>query len=118
MQQIAASLRRDFAPRIAEDPKQFKRLAVFYLKRYLPPGPGRTAGDAITRAIDLRKQRLEWKDIYPQCIPLYSELPPAVRRLAEQNLRAARRSRGNAARRRKPAGSFFAETIPPPNVPS
>lgn len=118
VQRFAARLRRDFAPVIARDPKKFKRQVVFFLKRELPPGPGRPAEDATTRAIALRKQHVEWKAIYPQCIPHHSELPPAERRLAEQNLRAAPRSRRNAARRRKRRRSLIAEAIAAPNVPS
>jgi len=47
------------------------------------------------------KHDQDWKQIYPQCIPNYSILDPAVRRQAESNLRAAIRARRNAARRRK-----------------
>jgi hypothetical protein len=123
IKEIAARLRRDFAAYIAGDPKKFKREAVRYLKLYLPPGPGRPQEDAITTAIKLRKQRVNWKEIYAQCIPDHSKMLPAIRRLAEQNLRAARRSRLNAARRtrrrekKSPLGSF-AEINSPPNVPS
>jgi len=118
MRQIAGRLCCDFAAPIEQDPQEFKAQAVFYLRRHLPPGPGRPSEDAITKAINLRKQGVAWKQIYPQCIPDHSQLPPAVRRQAEENLRAARRSRRNAKKRRKPPGSFFAETIPPPIVPS
>jgi hypothetical protein len=118
MQQTAARLRRDFAPRIAQDQRKFKRQAVFFLKRFLPPGPGRPAGDTVTEAIKLRKQGLEWKQIYPKCIAGHAQLIPAVRRQAEYNLRGVCRSRRNTARRRKPQQGFSAATIPPPNVPS
>jgi hypothetical protein len=118
MQQTAARLRRDFAPRIAQDQRKFKRQAVFFLKRFLPPGPGRPAGDAVTEAIKLRKQGLEWKQIYPKCIAGHAQLIPAVRRQAEYNLRGVCRSRRNTARRRKPQQAFSAATILPPNVPS
>jgi hypothetical protein len=118
MQQTAARLRRDFAPRIAQDPQKFKRLAVSHLRRYLPPGPGRPAGDAVTLALEFRKQGLEWKQIYPQCIPGHAQLTSAVRRQAESNLRGACRSRRNTARRRKARHDFSAATTPPANVPS
>ena len=118
MQQTAARLRRDFAPRIAQDPRKFKRLAVSYLKNYLPPGPGRPPEDAITKAMQLRKQGLEWKQIYPQCIPDHAQPIPAVRRQAESKLRGACRSRRNTARRRKTQQGFSAATTSPANVPS
>jgi hypothetical protein len=118
MQQTAARLRRDFAPRIAQDPQEFKRLAVSFLRRYLPPGPGRPAGDAVTLALELRKQGMEWKQLYPHCISGHAQLVPAVRRQAESNLRGACRSRRNTTRRRKSRQGFSAATTPPANVPS
>ena len=118
MQQTAARLRRDFAPRIAQDPRRFKRLAVSYLRNYLPPGPGRPAVDAVTEAMQLRKQGMEWKQIYPQCIPNHAQLEPAVRCQAESNLRGACRSRRNTTRRRNTQQDFSAATMAPPNVPS
>jgi hypothetical protein len=118
MQQIAAGLKRRFPSLIAQDPKKFKKQAVYLLKRHLPPGPGRPAEDAITRAIELRKQGLGWKEIYQQCIPDQSQLPPASRRMARDNLRAACRSRRNAAKRRKRQRTFTSEATTGPNVPS
>jgi hypothetical protein len=100
MRQIAARLRRDFAPQIFEDPRKFKKRAVHYLRRSLPPFPGRPREASLTKAIELHKAGLEWKAIYPQCIPDHSQMPPAVRRQTESNLRAACRSRRNAAKRR------------------
>ena len=101
MRQVAIDLKRRFPLQISQEPRQFKKKAVYYLKCYLPPGPGRPAEEAVTKAIELRKQGQDWKQIYPQCICNHSQLLPAARRVAEGNLRAARRARGNAARRRK-----------------
>ena len=101
MRRIGARLRRDFADEIAEDSRQFKKRAVHYLKRHLPPFPGRPPEASLTRAIELRKEGFEWKQIYPLCIPGHSRLPAAVRRQAESNLRGACRSRRNAAKRRR-----------------
>jgi hypothetical protein len=98
--QFGARLRRDFAPQVSEDPRKFKKRAVHYLRRCLPPFPGRPPEASLTRAIELYKAGVEWKEIYPQCIPDHSQMPPAVRRQAESNLRAACRSRRNAAKRR------------------
>jgi hypothetical protein len=100
MRQFAARLRRDFAPQIAEDPRKFKKRAVHHLRRSLPPFPGRPPEAFLTRALDFRKEGMEWRRIYPLCIPGHAEMPPAVRRQAESNLRAACRSRRNAAKRR------------------
>ena len=99
MRQIATRLRRDFAEEIVVDPKKFKKRAVHYLKRHLPPFPGRPPEASLTRAIELRKEGLEWKQVYPLCIPGHSGMPAAVRRQAESNLRGACRSRRNAAKR-------------------
>ncbi|MGA2327058.1 MAG: hypothetical protein ABSH05_12320 [Bryobacteraceae bacterium] len=101
MRRIGARLQRDFAEQIAQDRRKFKKRAVHYLKRCLPPFPGRPPEASSTRAIELRKAGLEWRQIYPLCIPGHSEMPPAVRRQAESNLRAACRSRRNAAKRRR-----------------
>jgi hypothetical protein len=100
MRQIGARLRRDFAEQIEQDRRKFKKRAIHYLKRCLPPFPGRPPEASLTKAIELRNAGMEWKAIYPQCIPDHSQLPPAVRRQAESNLRAACRSRRNAAKRR------------------
>jgi len=118
MRQIAARLRREFSQRIARDPRKFKRLAVYYLKSYLPPGPGRPPEKDTTKAMQLCKRGLEWKEIYPQCIPDHTQLTPAVRRQEESKLRGACRSRRNTAKRRKTQQGFSAATIPPANVPS
>jgi hypothetical protein len=100
MERMATTLKRDFAQRIADDAKGFKKAAVHLLKQYLPPGPGRLPELAITRAIQLHSLCWSWQDIYPACIPAYAGLGRAERRLAESNLRAARRSRLNARKRR------------------
>ena len=97
---FTALLSRDFAPQIGSDPRGFKKTVVHQIKRLLPPGPGRLPLEAITRAIKLRAQNVDWKDIYAVCIPGYSELGRAERHLAASNLRAACRSRLNARRRR------------------
>jgi hypothetical protein len=51
-------------------------------------------------------------------IPNYLQLDDAVRRQAECNVRAAVRSRRNAAKRRKRLRQLSAQTTPSPNVPS
>ena len=101
MRQVGARLRRDFAEQIAQDARRFKKRAVQYLKRQLPPHPGRPPEASLTRAIELHREGKEWKQIYPVCIPGHSGLPPAIRRQAESNLRGACRSRRNAAKRRR-----------------
>jgi len=112
MRQIATRLRRNFAEEIVADPRKFKKRAVHYLKRHLPPFPGRPPEASLTRAIELCKEGLEWKQIYPLCIPGHSELPPAVRRQAESNLRGACRSRRNAAKRRNGRGQDSRPPLP------
>jgi hypothetical protein len=121
MRRIAAMLQRDFARQIAENAKVFKKRVVHKLKLYLPPGPGRPAEASITKAVELRKLGLDWMQIYPQCIPNHAQLDPPTRRMAELNLRAARRSRLNTARRRrrnKRQGKFSGLPIHGENVPS
>lgn len=101
IRQFGARLRRDFADQIAENAREFKKLVVHDLKRSLPPHSGRPPEASLTKAIELHNEGLEWKAIYPQCIPGHSQMPPAVRRQAESNLRGACRSRRNAAKRRR-----------------
>jgi hypothetical protein len=55
----------------------------------------------VTKAMELRRQGRDWKQIYPQAILNHPSLDPPVRRQAESNLRAAVRSRRNARKRRK-----------------
>lgn len=101
MRLIASDLMQRFSTMIAADPTRFKKQVVYYLKRNLPPGPGRPAEDAITKAMELRTQGHSWQFIYQLCIANHLHLPPAERRVAQDNLRAACRSRRNAAKRRK-----------------
>jgi hypothetical protein len=109
MKRIAADLMRRFPLMISEDPKRFKKQAVYHLKRNLPPRPGRPMEDAISKAIEMRNQGYPWKQIYPVCIANHAVLPPAERRVAQDNLRAARRSRRNAAKRRRRRGTCPSE---------
>jgi hypothetical protein len=101
VRRFAAGLRCAFAQEIAKDARRFKKLAVYHLKRSLPPLPGRPPKESLTRAIELRKEGMDWRQIYPLCIPGHSGMPAAVRRQAETNLRGASRSRRNAAKRRR-----------------
>lgn len=109
MKRIASELMRQF-PLIGEDPVQFKKQGVYHLKRNPPPQPGRPMESAITRAIELHKVGHLWKHIYPQRIANHSGLPPAERGVAQDNLRAACRSRRNAAKRRKRQGTCTSES--------
>lgn len=96
-----ARLKHKYSADIDRDAKGFKKCVVHLVRRGLPPLAGRPNEAAITLADELRKKGLEWKAIYAQCIPNHADLPPADRRIAENNLRAARRSRKSAARRRR-----------------
>jgi len=98
---FAGQLRRRYSEEICSDAKKFKNRVVSIIRRELPPFPGRPTEEAINRAIELHKQGQLWKEIYPQCISYHFELEPPARRQAESNLRAAIRSRRNAARRRR-----------------
>lgn len=97
---FAKRLLRLHPDEITRDPRKFKRRAVAILRRKLPPFAGRPAEESITRAAALRAQAREWREIYPICILNHTSLTAADRRQAESNLRAALRSRRNAAKRR------------------
>jgi hypothetical protein len=109
---FANQLRQSHADEIARDPKKFKRRAVGFLRRKLPPFVGRPADESITRAATLRAEGREWQAVYPVCIHNHGSLTAAERRQAESNLRAALRSRRNATRRRRRARQFVAELNP------
>ncbi len=100
MRQFAARLKRKFAGEIQQNPTTFKRRAVHSLKLNLPPGPGRPSHANVTRAVGMRDAGKNWQEIYPECIPNFANLDPASRQVARWNLRAAVRSRRNAAKRR------------------
>jgi len=113
MRSAAGRLRREFACEIAADPKGFKKQVTYHLKRHLPPFAGRPTEDSVTKTIDLRKRGNQWKAIYPLVILNCAQLDAAVRRQAESNLRAAVRSRRNAAKRRKRQRQLSAEANTP-----
>jgi hypothetical protein len=83
--------------------RDFKRYAVFQLKRNLPPGPGRPPYEAVTKAIQLRSQGMSWDAVYLECIPGFKGLPSGKRQVLKSELRSRCRSRRNTARRRKKA---------------
>lgn len=113
---FAQRLSRLHPDEIGRDPKKFKRRVISILRRKLPPFAGRPAEESITRAAALREKGHEWREIYPMCIPNHIDLIATDRRHAESNLRAALRSRRNAARRRKHARQLVAEAKPISNV--
>ncbi len=95
------SLRRHYAPEIAADPQGFKRSVVRLIRLALPPGPGRPADEAVTRAAKMRAQGTPWLEIYRECIPHFAELDNGIRQLPMLRLRAAVRSRRHARQRKK-----------------
>ena len=100
MRQFAARLKRKFAGEIKQNPTTFKRRAGHSLKLNLPPGPGRPSHANVTRAVGMRDAGKNWQEIYSECIPNFANLDPASRQVAQLKLRAAVRSRRNAAKRR------------------
>src|SRR5579864_1447478 len=67
IRRFADRLKQDFSQQIGEDAKGFKKLVLRRIRSYLPPGPGRPVEAAVTKAVELRKQGLDWKQIYTQC---------------------------------------------------
>lgn len=118
VKRIAARLRPRYAEEMQRDPRGFKKRVCSLIRRYLPPFAGRPTNESVTSAIGLRELGLEWKAIYPQVMPNHVNLDSAVRRQVQSNLRAAVRSRGNAAKRRKRRQQLLAETTHGPIVPS
>lgn len=97
-------LRREFAEEIEADPQTFKRRAIWFLKRGLPPGPGRPYDAAVTRAVKMRAQGNSWRAIYTECLPAC--LNADSRQLAQSRLRSAVRARRRRLARRKPLESL------------
>jgi hypothetical protein len=115
---FAARLKKHYSDEITRDPRGFKHRAVHWLKRCLPPGPGRPCDRTITLALEMRRRGREWREIYPRCIERRETLDSASRQLAQLRLRDACRSRRNARRRRKPGRNSSARNIPPDFVSS
>jgi len=90
---FAIKLCREYASEIAADPCGFKQQAKSLIGCYLPPYPGRPRKESVTRACDLKRQRVPWPQIYAKCIPEYQSLEWPVRRLEIARLRNAVRAR-------------------------
>jgi hypothetical protein len=120
VKRFATRIRRKYASQLTDDhaARAVKKKACSLLRRNLPPFAGHPKEDSITRAIELRKLGLKWKEVYPEVIPKHALLHPAVRRMTESNLRAAVRSRRNARARRKREGESIAQQTSVVNVPS
>ena len=101
VRKFAARLRQRYASEIERDPRVFKRRVVFYLKRSLPPGPGRPCEEAVSKAVELRAQGKSWREIYPACLPGFAALDSTARQLNQSRLRSAVRSRQTSRRRRR-----------------
>ena len=112
IREFAARLKERYFDEIARDPRGFKRRAVHWMKRCLPPSPGRPCDRTITLALEMRRQGREWREIYPRCIERYETLDSASRQLAQLRLRDACRSRRNARKRRNARRNCFARNIP------
>jgi len=117
VKQFTALLRRRYADQIQDDQaaRAFKKRACGLLRRGLPPFAGHPKEDSISRAAKLRKQDLEWKQIYLLVIPNHAQLDAALRRQTESNLRAALRSRRNARRRRRRDEQYLVTADPQPS---
>jgi len=90
---FAIKLCREYVSEIETDPCGFKQRAKSLLGCYLPPHPGRPRKESVTRACELKRQRLLWPEIYAECIPAYKSLAWPVRRLEIARLRNAVRAR-------------------------
>jgi hypothetical protein len=90
---FAIKLCREYAGEIEADPSRFKQRAKSLIGCYLPPYPGRPRKEAVTRACELKRQRVPWPEIYAGCIPEYKSLTWPVRRLEIARLRNAVRAR-------------------------
>ena len=92
--------KRRFAHEFDKDPAGFKRRVMRGISKALSLKRGRRPESNISLAANLLAQGKEWREIYPLCIESHQSLGRDSRRIAEENLRAAVRSRRNARRRR------------------
>jgi hypothetical protein len=90
---FAIKLCREYAGEIDADPCGFKQRAKRLIGCYLPPYPGRPRKESVTRACELKRQRVLWPEIYAKCIPEYKSLTWPVRRLEIARLLNAVRAR-------------------------
>lgn len=95
--------RKAFSALFLADPTMKERGAKLY-RSLLPPirRPGRPKSDRVTKAIELRKQGMDWPQICERVIPHYRELPlDSQQRLSDRLQHAVRfRLRGRKSRRK------------------
>jgi hypothetical protein len=115
---FAKLLSEFFGPAFSANPR-LKYSIGRLLTAQLPPAPqprGRPAFDIVTKAIRLREeakrrhpeqsQKSNWREVYPEVIPNYHDLPPLERRDAQDWVRQRVRWRLKARRRRQRRGKF------------
>jgi hypothetical protein len=76
-----------------------KKAVIRQIKISLPPHPGRPRKARVTRACELKRQGIPWREIYRQCIPGYATLKRTDRHKEILRLRNAARARPDFRRR-------------------
>ncbi len=86
---LAVRLKREFADQISHDPAIFKKQVIRFIRRELPPKPGRPNDPRIDAAARLVEQGKSVKAVLRIQIRGFDKLDPYERYLAEKGLRAA-----------------------------
>ena len=103
IQNFADRLRRDFAPEITHDPRDFKKRVLRLIRCQLPPRRGRPASPQIEVALSMLRQGKSVRDALRSQISGFDQLDTYGRYLAEKGLRQALARRGWRVGRIKPS---------------
>jgi hypothetical protein len=96
VKRIATSLKKDFAPEIAENPSGFKSRLIGKLRVFLPrKRPGRKGSPEVRQAAEIYERDFKaqgedgnWHSIAKNVFPDYVELTSEIQRLRRIGLRA------------------------------
>ena len=91
---FADRLRRDFAPEITRDPRDFKKRVLRLIRHELPPRRGRPASPQIEAALGMLRQGKSVRDVLRVQIIGFDQLDAYGRYLAEKGLRQGLARRG------------------------
>ncbi len=99
VRQFGEMLKRDFADQMVRDPAGFKKQVVRFIRRELPPRPGRPNDPQLDAALLMVEHGKTVREVLRHRIPGFDSLDAYTRYLAAKGLRAAitrrRRSRRN-----------------------
>lgn len=94
-------LQKMFSPEITRNAVGFKKLVLRFVRRALPPRPGRRNDPQIDAAIQLLQQGKTVRDVLQRQIPDFEKMDSYARILADRGLRKSLAARGIRFRKGK-----------------